>query len=88
MNRSPIMFRPMGGSALPRQKIEGEFISVHQHIDNGGHTFAVDQYGNVVIETGFHGYSHTSVMLSMPDLDSLISFLQDAKKFVERHAQE
>jgi hypothetical protein len=88
MNKSPIMFRPINGPGLPRQTIEGSHIGVHQHIDNGGHTFVVDQYGNMIIETGFHGYSHTSVMLTAPDLDSLIYFLQQAKKFVAEHTEE
>lgn len=65
-----------------------EVISVHQHIDNGGHTLSVDQYGNMIVETGFFGYSHTSVMLSAVDLDGMVAFLQRAKTFVAAHSQD
>lgn len=61
-------------------------ISAHQHIDNGGHTLSVDEFGNMVVETGFFGYSHTSVMLSAVDIDGMIKFLQDAKAFLQERA--
>ena len=33
------------------------------HIDNGGFTFSVDEYGNLEIEFGFLGYSSTKIFL-------------------------
>lgn len=88
MSNSPVMFRPLNGRGeAAHMKIDGESIGVHQHIDNGGHTFIVDQHGGMTIETGFHGYSHTSVFLMSPDLDSLISFLQRAQTFVKQYQE-
>jgi hypothetical protein len=55
-------------------------ITYHQHIDNGGHTFSVDDYGNMVIQTGFYGYSNTKVFLQGVDLDGLIELLTLAKQ--------
>lgn len=63
-------------------------MSVHQHIDNGGHTLTVDQWGNMVVETGFFGYSHTAVMLSGIDIDGMIAFLQQAKVFIADHQEQ
>ncbi len=57
-------------------------ISVHQHVDNGGHTLTMDQYGNLIVETGFFGYSHTAVMLHAVDVDGMIAFLQEAKQWM------
>jgi hypothetical protein len=57
-------------------------IAVHQHIDNGGHTLSVDKYGNMVVETGFFGYSHTAVMLHAVDIDGMIKFLNEAKQYI------
>lgn len=58
-------------------------ISAYQHVDNGGHTVTVDRYHGVTIETGFFGYSHTTVLLSTVDIDGLIQVLQTAKQRIE-----
>jgi hypothetical protein len=58
-------------------------IRSHQHIDNGGHTVSVDRFHNIVIETGFFGYSQTTVQLSTVDIDGLIEILQEAKRRME-----
>lgn len=54
-------------------------IRAYQHIDNGGHTVEIDEFSNLTIETGFFGYSQTTLVLSTIDIDGLIDFLQTAK---------
>jgi hypothetical protein len=39
-------------------------VDSYFHVDNGGHTIAVDRHGNVFISTGFFGYSDTRVQLT------------------------
>lgn len=41
------------------------------HIDNGGHTFKVDEFGNLIISTGFFGYSNTEIFLRNVNKDFL-----------------
>lgn len=56
-------------------------LKVYQHVDNGGHSFAVDCYGNLSIETGFFGYSNTTLDLTEIDIDGLIDFLVYSRNF-------
>lgn len=41
-----------------------KLVERYYHVDNGGHTIAVDRRGNVYISTGFFGYSNTMVQLT------------------------
>lgn len=61
-----------------------DVISAYQHIDNGGHTISVTKDSDITIQTGFFGYSMTSVLLTGVNLDSLIGVLQEAKKRIEQ----
>lgn len=65
---------------VPAQENVDSVIRAYQHIDNGGHVVEIDQYYNMVIETGFYGYSQTRVTLSIIDIDGFIEVLQIAKQ--------
>ena len=56
-------------------------VRYYHYIDNGGHTVSVDDLGNVTIETGFYGYSWTTLMLSneYDFLNKLVEALQTAQ---------
>jgi hypothetical protein len=55
-------------------------ISMYQHIDNGGHTFTIDEHGNLEIQTGFFGYSNTSVVLAQVNFQALADMIEYAKE--------
>jgi hypothetical protein len=58
----------------------------HFHIDNGGHTFKIDNYGNVQISTGFFGYSDLDLnlgCLTAKDLRTISQLFNDASILVQ-----
>lgn len=63
---------------------EDALITAYQHIDNGGHKFSYDKYGNLTVENGHHGYSHTTLFLSAVDVDGMIQFFTLCKKRMEQ----
>lgn len=55
------------------------------HIDNGGFTFEVNEFGDITIEFGFYGYSTTKIVLSSQnyktkfDCEQLANFFNESK---------
>lgn len=54
-------------------------LKSYYHVDNGGHTILVDEFGNVEIQTGFFGYDYCTMMLTGQGKEkvSFIEFLID-----------
>ena len=50
-------------------------VKKHFHIDNGGHTIAVDKLGNVYFDTGFFGYSSTTLKLETHPREGFSTFM-------------
>jgi hypothetical protein len=58
------------------------------HVDNGGFTFEVNEFGDITIDFGFYGYSTTKIVLSSRntrnmntkfDVEELANFFNESK---------
>ena len=54
-------------------------LTAHQHIFNGGYSVVVDAYGGINFRVS-NEFADCSIYFCTPDLDSLISVLQEARQ--------